>query len=61
MRFAYQTQIGTSVFIIAGLVTLFTILVTVFSQSVRIASVNLGKSLQYEYWKKWQGATIVQA
>ena len=47
-RFAYQTDIGVLEFVFAGVVAVGTILVTVLSQSVRIALSNPGKSLHYE-------------
>jgi len=46
--FAYRTSIGVGPFLIAGLLTLLTVLVSVVFQTLKAASSNPSDSLRYE-------------
>ena len=46
--FAYRTEIGIRVFLLAGLVVLIIALITVSFQAIKAATANPVKSLRYE-------------
>ena len=52
-NFAYKTEISIWVFVIAGGIALITALITVSSQSLKIAAANPVKALRYEQFSRF--------
>ena len=47
-NFAYKTNVGLSIFLVAGLIILFVVLVTVSYHVIKISISNPVKSIRYE-------------